>query len=113
MDISRAINQGSRWLTNEQDADGKWVDVHTSANVIATLKLLGYGIDDGKSCAQTMTRAANFLLAANTTIEKEHGGRLAYIIMGLKALCKDPSDFNGMNLLTRLMEDMKNYPKGW
>lgn len=110
--ISIATIQGSQWLMAEQAEDGKWVDVHTTGNVVATLRLVGYSLNETKSCAKQFSKAAQFFAASKDEIQRAEGARLAYVIMGLNALCKDPSDFMGMNLTARLLKDMAEFPKG-
>eukprot|EP00794_Sanderia_malayensis_P017497 gene17496-19247_t len=110
--ITRTVNRGTKWVLDEQEADGKWLNLHQTGNTIATLKLLGHDLEESKSCKKTFATAAKFFEKSKGEVLRTHGGQLAYVIMGLKALCQDPRWFHGADLTTRLLEDLRNYPKG-
>lgn len=37
-------------------------------------------------------------------------GRIAYYVLGVLAICKDPKSFRGVNLVQRLQQGLKEYP---
>jgi len=110
--ISKALVQTSRWLINEQDHEGKWIDLHTTGNVLAVLKMIGHDMNDYNTCSNTFKKASDYFMANKFGIKQAYGGRLAYIIMGLNSLCTDPSNYNNMNLTDNLLKDVISFPKG-
>lgn len=104
--------QANKWLIEEQDNDGKWIDLHTTGNALAVLKMIGYDATKSDGCKQTFQKASEYFMMNKYQIMRAYGGRLAYIIMGLNALCEDPSKYYGMNLTHHLLEDVMNFPKG-
>ena len=110
--ISKALVQTSRWLINEQEHDGKWIDLHTTGNVLAVLKMIGHDMSDYNTCSNTFKKASDYFMANKFGIKQAYGGRLAYIIMGLNSLCKDPSNYHNMNLTDNLLKDVISFPKG-
>ena len=88
------------------------MDLHTTGRALATLKILGYDMDETKSCAKPIKRAAKYFRKSRSDIDAARGGQLAYIVMGLQALCEDPGDYEGMNLTKNLLQDLMHFPKG-
>ena len=80
--------------------------------MLATLKILGYNMNETKSCAKPIKRAANYFKKSRSDINTAHGGQLAYIVMGLQALCEDPGNYESMNLTKNLLQDLMYFPKG-
>ena len=110
--LSKGLIQANRWLIEAQEEDGKWIDLHTTGNALAVLKMIGYDMNENKTCSKTFEKAAIYFTENKYDIKQAIGGKLAYIIMGLNALCKDPSNYNSMNLTKHLLEDVINFPKG-
>ena len=99
-------------MLEAQDDEGKWLDAHTTGYALTVLKLIGYDLDEENTCSKTFQKAAKYLKGVKGDIKEAHGGELAQIIMGLNALCEDPSDYQEMNLTDNLLQDVNNFPKG-
>lgn len=74
--------------------------------------MLGHDLHEKNSCSKTFKKGAKLLNTHEYYVKRAYGGNLAYIIMGLNALCKDPGEHMKLNLTKRLLRDVINYPEG-
>ena len=110
-DIIRAIIKASNWLKDQQDVEGKWLTYHTTGYAVSTLRLIGQGLNSENNCDGRPLVLDSFK-KLNGTFHLVDGGKLAHIIIGLRSLCANTSNYMGNNLTDVLFKKILSYPMG-
>ena len=88
------------------------MNLHTTGNVLAVLKLIGHDLTGVDTCSRTFEKAEQYFMLNKFEIKQASGLKLPYLIMGLNSLCKDPSNYHSINLTKNLLEEVMAFPKG-
>ena len=118
-DLTRAVVRSSDWLRQYYQDNNSFIRPHTASSMMIPLRLSGHSADTllsdfkNSSSFSIDETLRDYLNEQNRT----HGnliniptGRLAYIIHGVVAICKDPEDFYGHNLSVPLLYGIKRFP---
>ncbi|EDV27622.1 uncharacterized protein TRIADDRAFT_53510 [Trichoplax adhaerens] len=115
---SQVVARATNYLLAHQRATGGWGSITLTSQVVIALRL-GSGINVARMVNSSSAVSSlsideyyvsvikNDMYQANSSITP---GQLAYIVMALHAMCKDTSQFFGMNLNQKLMNNLEDYP---
>ncbi|XP_057294509.1 uncharacterized protein LOC130623023 isoform X2 [Hydractinia symbiolongicarpus] len=109
--ISTSVAKAVEWL-RKQHIQNLWFDVPTSSWILQSLHLAGFA-HENKHCMKTIQSAMTQIDAAPIDdFISLSGGKLALLMIGMRASCKDVKNFKQRNLINILRKKMYAFPKG-
>jgi len=109
----KSLAYAIEWL-RQQQSDGLWHNTpHNTGLVLSHLAVSGY-VNDENTCSGSLEKSRSKILSMfqedPDSLTELNGGRLALVILGLKATCTDPKQYVGLDLVELLVQKMKKFP---
>lgn len=112
--VAHARARAVEWLRQQQNqTTGLWIDEYTTAQVLTILEITGYVNDQG-ACSRTVItgKAAleSRIQSSQLYFDNIPAGRLAEVIIGLRAMCTNARSYRDHDLLSVLSHKLGSYP---
>jgi len=102
--LSQSLANAVQWMRSTSHNDAL-----VSSDVLQAFALSGF-LNDGKRCSESTQDEVNKITNATKVVNTLSGGKLAQLLIGLKASCYDDKLIT--SLITQLKKKMSKFPRG-